>query len=91
MDETPLERAQREAATAIEYAHMTTQIVCLLVADMQKAAVLRPSTKSEIVRLLREPFDADRSRQALERLAERMKLTTRLEEEEKRETPKDRG
>lgn len=91
MDETPLERAQREAREAITYAHLMTEIVCLLVADMQQARVLRPSSKSEILRILREGHDPNRSRLAFERLGERMKITTLLEEEEKRETPGDRG
>lgn len=91
MNETTQERAQREAAAAIQYAHQMTEIVCLLVADMQQARALRPSTKGEILRVLREGFDPQRSQSALERLAERMRITTPLEREEKRETPKDRS
>jgi len=83
----PKEQARRDAADAIRYAQMLMEIVPKLIADMQQAGVLRPSTRSEIQRILREGYDPRRSAQALRLLGERMKSTTFQEQELKREAP----
>ena len=83
----PHEQARRDAADAIRYAQMLMEIVPKLIADMQQAGVLRPSTRSEIQRILREEYDPQRSAQALRRLEERMKISGFQDQEMKRETP----
>jgi len=79
---------QGEAQFAIKYSHLMTEIVCLLIADMQAAGVLRPMTKQKILDSLQSGQDHHRAWQALDRLAERLKTTSFREEETKKQAQK---
>lgn len=91
MKESPEEQARREARNAIRYAHLATEMACLLAADMQAQGALRPSTKSKLLDALREMDDLGRTQFALSRLRQSLGEPAPLEREMKRETPKDRG
>jgi hypothetical protein len=91
MQDDPKEQARRDAADAIRYAQTLMEIVPRLIADMQQAGVLRPSTRSEIQLILREGYDPQRCAQALRRLEERMRTAGFQDQEMKRETPERKG
>lgn len=76
-----------EARFAIIYAHKMTEIVSLLVSDLQQAGVLRPSTKGKIQEILARQYDPKRADAALRQLGERMKIDSFQEREQKKETP----
>jgi hypothetical protein len=77
-----------EAQFAINYSHLMTEVVCLLIADMQAAGVLRPMTKQKILDSLQSGKDHHRAWDALDRLAERLKTTSFREDETKRQAQK---
>lgn len=77
-----------EARFAIIYAHTMTEIVSLLVSDLQQAGVLRPNTKGKIQEILARQYDPKRAEAALRQLQERMKVDSFQEREQKKETPK---
>lgn len=90
MDETPIERARREAQDAIRYAHLMTEFVCYLVADMQAAGILRPATKTKILGALSEPHRTEPEpdlRLMLRNLRSRLGDKSFLERELQRPTP----
>jgi len=68
MEETPGQRAQREAEETIRYAHQMTELMSYLVLDMKAANILRPATKSKIAEILQNPYRVGQAGPALERL-----------------------
>lgn len=82
---------QSEAEFAIRYSHIMTEIVCLLVSDLQAAGALRPHSKTRILSILSRGYDRNGAHRALDGLKEKLGLDSFQERERKKETPKDLG
>ena len=91
-----VEEARRTAQDAIRFAHLAMEMLARIIPDMQRAGVLRPHTKSEVMDVLREALLVDHdlpapSGERVRRLADAallaMKDETPLERELKRKLP----
>ena len=77
-----------EARFAIIYAHKMTEIVSLLVSDLQQAGALKPRTKGKIQEILSDPYDPKNAEAALGQMQARLRGDSFQEQERKKETPR---
>jgi hypothetical protein len=88
MTETARERAQREAEQSIRFAHLAIDLLSYVVADMRKAAILRPDTRSKMQDAVREMERLQvNGARGLDRLKRHLTSSELLDEEQKRERP----
>ena len=77
-----------EAEFAIKYSHIMTEIVCLLVSDLQQEGALRPRSKTKILDILSRGYDRKGAYNALDGLRQKLGQDSAQERERKKDLPR---